>query len=343
MIARMDPRATEPACEGPLQGLIDTLPMGVLLARNGRLLAANPRAHRLLGQAPSTGTPLATLFEHVPPALLGTGPDGDATTHLRTPGGRLHACIRARDIALVDGPARLLVLEDLSESDHAQARLREQSEALQAMAHRLLNVQEDERRALSRELHDDIGQSITAIKLTALTVADEDDGARRAALVAELTAIADHTIHKLRDLSMLLRPPQLDALGLEAALRWQASALFRNGAPALRLDIHAPAQRPAPDVELACFRIAQEALTNILRHAQARHVQLHLDGRGEALHLRVDDDGIGIDPARPPGLGLLTMRERAQLAGGSLRIDSDPRGTRLHACLPLQQAASHAA
>ncbi|GAB3316842.1 ATP-binding protein [Luteimonas notoginsengisoli] len=219
----------------------------------------------------------------------------------------------------------------------ASSGMREQSllrEELQAMAQRLLTAQEDERRALSRELHDDVGQSITAIKLGATALLD-DDPARRE-IVDEIVAIADHTVLKLRNLSLLLRPPQLDSLGLEAALRGQVALLERNTRTKITLRVPAMPQRPPPAVELACFRIAQEALTNALRHARATTIEVVIELDGQALHLRVEDDGRGVDPADVHGLGLLTMRERAQQLGGSLVIDSAPgRGTRVRATLPI--------
>ena len=206
---------------------------------------------------------------------------------------------------------------------------------LRAMTRRIITLQEDERTALSRELHDDIGQAITAIKLCAQALDDEDDS-RRAATVAEISDIADQTVVKLRNLSLLLRPPQLDALGLEAALRWQAGALFRGGRPRLVLQLQTLSQRPAPAVELACFRIAQEALTNVLRHADAPQVVVVLDASGGELCLSVTDDGRGFDPSRTPGLGLVTMRERAQQLGGRFEIDAgDIGGTVVRAWLPM--------
>lgn len=230
---------------------------------------------------------------------------------------------------------------------------------LQALTRRIITLQEDERAALSRELHDDVGQAITAIKLCAQALDDEDD-TRRAATVAEISAIADQTVVKLRNLSLLLRPPQLDALGLEAALRWQAGTMFRNGTPELVLSLQPLPQRPTPAAELACFRIAQEALTNVLRHAGATRVEVVLDAGVEeaaggaastgtpagheplgVLELRVEDDGDGFDFARNPGLGLVTMRERAEQIGGTLEVRRrDGGGTCVHARLPMAPHAT---
>jgi signal transduction histidine kinase len=254
-------------------------------------------------------------------------------------------------------PRELLPLADAMNALAARARasygevslsLREQSrlrEELQAVAQQLLTVQEDERRTLSRELHDDIGQSITAIKLAATSLAHDGpavDAATRREIVDEIVAIADQTVVKLRNLSLLLRPPQLDSLGLEAALRGQVAQLSRNTRLAIRLEVATIDERLPAAVELACFRIAQEALTNIARHADAEHVEIDValeeTGQGPVLRLRVSDDGRGVDPARPGGLGLLTMRERATQLGGSVSIT--PRtggGTVVHAMLPVPE------
>lgn len=239
-----------------------------------------------------------------------------------------------------------------------EGTVRRQRAELQALTRRIITLQEDERSALSRELHDDIGQAITAIKLCAQAVDDEDDD-RRAATVAEISQIADQTVMKLRNLSLLLRPPQLDALGLEAALRWQSGALFRGKAPELVLSLQPLPRRPAPEVELACFRIAQEALTNVLRHAGATRVEVTLamddtpiDGRRPAidgaagddvLELLVEDDGTGFDPRRSHGLGLVTMRERAEQLGGTLEVRRGARsGTCVCARLPMDPAPAAA-
>jgi signal transduction histidine kinase len=239
--------------------------------------------------------------------------------------------------AVLLGTALFFLLRRLrpGRDDELAARLRRQQHELQALAGRLIDLQETERRTLSRELHDDIGQAITAIKLGVLSI-DGEDEAVRAEIVQEIVSLADQTIAKLRDISMLLRPPQLDALGLEAALRWQGERLFRASPAQLELQLAPLAQRPDPAVELACFRIAQEALTNVLRHADARHVTLTLSPQRDGLMLSILDDGRGVAPDRIDGLGLLTMRERAQLLGGYVEIETESgAGTCVRAHLPL--------
>lgn len=218
----------------------------------------------------------------------------------------------------------------------AQGRLHEE---LQAMAHQLMTVQEDERRVLSRELHDDVGQSITAIKLCALALADEDADAR-AATAVEIVAIADETMAKLRNLSLLLRPPQLDMLGLEAALKGQAELLERSSRVRILLDVAPLPQRPLPAVELACFRIAQEAMTNALRHSDTDKISVRLLKSDDELLLEVRDAGSGFIANGQHGLGLITMRERAQQVGGTLEIETvADQGSCVRARFPLSDDA----
>ena len=230
--------------------------------------------------------------------------------------------------------------DEVSLSLQEQRRLREE---LQTVAQRLLTVQEDERRTLSRELHDDIGQSITAIKLAATSLTDDalaTDPQVRREILDEVIAIADQTVHKLRDLSLLLRPPQLDSLGLEPALRGQIAMLTRNGRLRIDLEVAPIDERLPAAVELACFRIAQEALTNVARHAGATRARVEVgfadEAGGRVLLLRVADDGRGLDPARQGGLGMLTMRERAAQLGGSVSVSTRAQGgTEVVARLPV--------
>jgi len=223
----------------------------------------------------------------------------------------------------------------------AAAAQTSETRQLHAVTQRLFSLQEDERRAISRELHDDIGQAITAIKMSAHAALDEHDPARRRRDLQSIIGVADDTVGKLRDISMLLRPPQLDALGLEAALRWQSGVLFRAADVRLETDIATLLKRPQDDIALACFRIAQESMTNALRHARARTVRLSLHETAQgALCLRVGDDGRGFEPLSSGagtglGLGLVMMRERAQSVGGFLHVESAPgHGCRLQLYLP---------
>jgi signal transduction histidine kinase len=223
------------------------------------------------------------------------------------------------------------------ERQHASAKL-------QVLSQRLVEVQENERRHIARELHDEIGQSLTAAEMNlhaALQAPGADALEHR---LAESIQAVERVLAQVHDLSLNLRPSMLDDLGLEPALRWYT---HRQAAlTGLRAEFRAdPLEaRLEPMIETECFRVAQEALTNVVRHSQARNVRLELSHRNGHLHLSVRDDGVGFDVAalrqeavRGASLGLLSMEERTALAGGGLEFNSAPgEGTEVHAWFPLR-------
>ncbi|MEE7559637.1 PAS domain S-box protein, partial [Xanthomonas sp. Kuri4-2] len=333
--------------EEQFRELVRVLPDGVMILADERVMYANAacagqfgfRGEALLGEPLQTlvaESDLALVREYLATGAERSEPVSPGRCMRRQDGSHFYAGLSAGDVRYGGRDCKLLVVRDLSEPERMRDALAESNAELQAMAKRLFSLQEDERRAISRDLHDDIGQAITAMKLSAHAALEEADDAPRREGLQEVVALADATIVKLRNLSMLLRPPQLDALGLEAALRWQASMLFRASQVRLQLDIQPLPERPGNEIEQACFRIAQESLTNALRHACAGEVALRLrPAEGTGLYLEVSDDGDGIDPDAPRGLGLIVMRERAQTAGGTLSIESAPgAGTRVALHLP---------
>jgi signal transduction histidine kinase len=224
--------------------------------------------------------------------------------------------------------------------------LRRANERLHAMSKRLLEVQEKERAVLARELHDHLGQSLTALKLSAGAVARTLQGAA-ARRIQQSVAIADHALSAVRALALDLRPPQLDQLGLTAALRDAIERIADHAG--IEADLVDESAGVVPDTVLATavFRVAQEALTNITRHADARRVVVELRVEAGDLVLVVTDDGVGFDydaararAVKGTSMGILGMEERVALAGGTLRVTSRPGGgTRVHARFPL---AGHA-
>ncbi|PPT90583.1 DNA-binding protein [Xanthomonas theicola] len=338
--------------EDQFRELVRVLPDGVAILHRDHVLYANAacagqfgyEGENLLGE-PLQGLVHRNDLQQVREQMRDAGDKGERGTPARMrrrDGSLFHAGLSFGTVRYSGRDCKLLIVRDLSEPERMRDALALSNRELQAMARRLFSLQEDERRAISRDLHDDIGQAITAMKLSAHAALDESDAARRREDLNEIVQLADSSITKLRNLSTLLRPPQLDALGLEAALRWQAGMLFRASPVRLQLDIAALPARPSGEVEQACFRIAQESLTNVLRHACAGEVRMTLsDERHRRLRLEVIDDGDGFDPAGPRGLGLIVMRERAQSAGGTLQIDTAPgAGTRVTLCLPYTMAAT---
>lgn len=222
--------------------------------------------------------------------------------------------------------------------------VRSSREQLDALSRRLLEVQENERRHVARELHDDIGQTLTAVKIGLLALRSAPHMASE--VLEEGLHTVDAAIDRVRRLSRHLRPAVLDDLGLVAALSWLVKQ--QNFSPT-RCVLEAPEDgRFPPTIETACFRVAQEALNNALRHAQAPAVRIQLAIRGGNLNLSITDDGVGFDVEEAQernrqgeSLGLLNMEERVRLAGGRFSIQSRPgRGTLVRAIFSLKSVTS---
>jgi signal transduction histidine kinase len=206
-----------------------------------------------------------------------------------------------------------------------------------------LETQEVERRHLARELHDQIGQSLTAVEINLQAAQQVSVSPALAAPLEESLKIIARIQEQVRELSFELRPSLLDHVGLAAALRWYSNQQARRAGFRVRFRADSIPSRVDPTVETACYRVAQEALTNVVRHAQATHVTVELNQAGESLRLLIRDDGAGFDllAARQraregAGLGLLGMEERVSLVGGHLEYKSRPaEGTEILAWFPL--------
>jgi signal transduction histidine kinase len=236
---------------------------------------------------------------------------------------------------------RILTLEaETSERFREIAHAREELKELSA---RLVSAQESERRAISRELHDQVGQSLSALLVTLGNLAAAVPPELAPALNPQIGAIrklAEGTVADVRNMALLLRPSMLDDLGLVPALQWQA----REVAKRTGLRVHVAATGLAEDLpdehKTSIYRIVQEALHNCSRHAEATTVRIVVRREADSLLLTVQDDGKGFNPQLERGLGLVGMEERVAHLGGALRIDSHPgRGTLLSVELPLPHPA----
>jgi two-component system sensor histidine kinase UhpB len=251
----------------------------------------------------------------------------------------------ARGIFGADGALAEIqsVGRDVTELKRVMDELGAARERLQRLSRRLLEVQEAERRHLARELHDDIGQGLTALKLNLESLARGRDSAAFEARIGEALETTRHTIERVRQLSINLRPLQLDDLGLAAALRSHLDRQAKLGGLAPHFEIQEVPLKLSADIETACFRVAQEAINNIVRHSKAANVWLRLFVAGERLALSVRDDGSGFDVAAAQkraaagaSLGVVSMEERVALAGGSFQIHSAPgQGTVVVASFPV--------
>ncbi|MBK7824505.1 sensor histidine kinase [Nannocystis sp.] len=239
------------------------------------------------------------------------------------------------------------VAERSSQLSAAYTQLQAKEERLRELSSRALLLQEAERRVIARELHDSAGQALTAIRINLQIIAQlAEAGARGSEKVAGLAArtltIADATLEEIRRAVSMLGPAILDDVGLVAAIQRLCDDLGERADTIIDCELDAPpASGLSPALESACYRVIQEALTNVARHARATRVVVRLALAPRKIHLEVHDNGRGFDPSptRPAGSvggrGLVGMRERVELLGGTLRIDSAPdMGTHVIVDLP---------
>lgn len=224
--------------------------------------------------------------------------------------------------------------------------LRAQSEESRQLASQVVRAQEAERQRLSRELHDEIGQALTAVSFNLQAYQMSISNSTFEAHLRESLNIIESTLHQVRDFALDLHPTILDDLGLVAALEWYVGRQAERAGLTIDLVTDPPETNLPADLNTTCFRIVQEALTNILRHAKAKKVLVDLRLYNGQLELVVRDDGIGFDvpaarqrAARGASVGLLGMQERAILLKGQLQIKSARgHGTEIRAIFPLSNA-----
>lgn len=237
----------------------------------------------------------------------------------------------------------VIVIDEVTERVRAERAVHESATRLQHLSRRLLAVQEEERRHLSRELHDEFGQLLASITLH-LHAAKGAAGPSAQASLDETIALLQRAGAQVRTLALELRPTMLETGGLESALKWLAQQhQQRTG---IVTEVVGHVTDVSGDLAIACFRVVQEALTNVVRHARAQHVWIELNQHEGSLELVVRDDGVGFDVTRTieraasgGNLGLLGMRERVEILGGRLKIESRVgEGTRICIALPLIDA-----
>lgn len=245
---------------------------------------------------------------------------------------------RERAIALAQ-----IITKELRESEANLARAMEQhrsdAEQIRDLLRRLVTVQEAERRGLSANLHDIVGQSLSVLGMGLQSIRGMLPGAAPKQLestFADMNRLLKDTMGSVRAVISDLRPPLLDDYGLYAAIEWHARQLESSTGLRVKVEGSALDPRPAPEVELALFRIAQEALVNVAKHAAANEARIFISGHGNVARLVVEDDGQGVgrskaanDPDVTSGWGMAVMRERAAAVGGAMRVEHPGQGTRV--------------
>ena len=231
---------------------------------------------------------------------------------------------------------RILRLERLSTLRFEEVK--QARKALQDLSARLVDAQETERRALSRELHDEVGQALSALLLAlgnAAAMISPDDNPEVRLQLLDTRRLAERTVAVVRDMCLLLRPSMLDDLGLLPALEWQARETTRTTKLQVSVKAEASLDDLSDENKTCIYRVVQEALHNVVRHAKAKYALIQLRDDGDALHLTVQDDGQGFAPDRQKGIGMLGMEERVKHLNGTFLVHSNPgSGTRIEVRLP---------
>jgi PAS domain S-box-containing protein len=332
---------------------------------HGRINEFNPAAEKMFARnrASVLGQDLADLI--IPPSLrdkhrrglerylaVGQGPllgKRIETTAMRADGKEFPVELSINRVHLEGPPLFTGFVRDITDRRRAEKQLRDSREQLRALAAYLQSVREEERTHIAREVHDELGQTLTALKMDLAwldkrmaEISDSGDLEQFEAKIRELPGRVDAIIATVRKIATELRPPVLDDLGLEAAIEWQIQEFEKRTGIKCRYTGNSKHMDLGQDRATAVFRIFQETLTNIVRHAEATQVNIHMREEGDKLVLEVQDNGRGMTGRELSGsrsLGLLGMRERATMLDGEVNIiGRQGKGTTVGVRIPMQSS-----
>jgi PAS domain S-box-containing protein len=346
--------------EAKFQGLLEAAPDAITAVnRQGKIVFANPQTEQLFGYQTEEllGKPIEILLlEHLRSKHVELRTDYFSKPHLRPMGAGLELFGKRKDaskfpveislspLETAEGTLVISAIRNITGRKQAEEKLRESNERLRNLARHLESIREEERVRIARELHDQLGQALIALKMDVTwlvkRLSENNEG-----LIKKTTAMSQligTTIKLVQKISTELRPSLLDDLGLVAAIEWQAQELQgRTGivcqlelGPEETFDIN-------PELNVTIFRILQETLTNIARHAQATEVNVHLTKQDSQLELIVNDNGIGITKAQifdPKSFGLIGIQERVHPWSGQVEIKGiSGAGTTVRVTISLEQ------
>ena len=343
-----------------LDGILNTVMEGIVsIDEQQHIMIFNPGAERMFGRtaAQMIGQPLGALVPERFRArhdeqirrFAATGETNRAMGRystifgLRASGEEFPAEATISKSGISPDVLLTVTLRDVSERVQAERALRNYAEQLRQLSRRMFEVEESERRRLARELHDRIGQNVTALSLNLNLVRSElpaDTLQKMSPRLNDCESLLYYTAQLVRDIQVDLRPPGLDELGLVAALNEHARQVVGRSSFKVTVVGTEIAPRLPPATEITLFRIVQEALNNISKHAQATEVTITVKASPDEVIVTIADNGRGFDPAARPAqptrsLGMVSMRERAESMGGTLRIESAPsQGSRVNVAAP---------
>jgi signal transduction histidine kinase len=343
-VALVQPESVVLATSGALPRSLPLVALGVLLLAGGFAWGATRSITRPVGVLTAEAEKIASgrLDEPIPD--LGRDEVGRLGRSL----DRMRASLADAMglVARANSELEGRVEERTRELHQAYQKLRDRDEQRARLLRTVITAQEDERKRIARELHDETTQSLAVLVMGLESAVAALRSGEREPRLDEVKALAVHILDEIHRLILDLRPSVLDDLGLYSAVRWYAERHLGERGISLRCELGpAPRTRLAPEVEIAVFRICQEAINNVLRHARADSVLIQLEAARGELRIEIEDDGQGFDPEGPgppdrPHYGLLGIQERAELLGGSATIESaEGQGTRVVVRVPLPQGA----
>jgi two-component system, NarL family, sensor histidine kinase UhpB len=339
-----------------MRAIFDLVPVAIWITEGESVVYANAACARLFGSEPRDSFAGQSVFNFLSPGshdlvrgkVVQALAQQDAVLTLNGEITRHDGTLRQVEMvvaALPDHQRTLvqMVISDITKQSQERHALLHSRRTLRELSANLVEAREEERRRIARELHDELGQRLTALKLELATLDRADDARARADRTQAMIDMVDDTVAATRRISMDLRPPMLDDLGLHAAIEWLAHDFERRTGLRAGLQLASVPELIEPKTATALYRIVQEALTNVVRHARATEVQIAVVRKEDAIEITVQDNGDGF-PSLPPhsprgSFGLIGIRERVLLLGGQLSVSNAPDGgARLVVSLPLVEA-----
>jgi len=344
-----EPGASQPLYQSIIDGVADSI---MVIDTDYQIILMNRAAHKFSADEISPSQPLLCyqLSHHLPVPCDGeTHPCplqqvrelGHPVTvvheHCQANGEKRIIEVNASPLSGTDGSFIGIIesMRDVTERYQTEVALRQYTDRLRSLTAQLAEVSEAERRRLSQELHDQVGQNLTALGINLNIIRAETATGASVPLLSRLDdsiSLVEQTTQRIRDVMADLRPPVLDDYGLVAALKWYGRRFNERTNIVMRVDGEEPSPRLSPRLENVLFRIAQEALTNVTKHAQATTVVATIEEYNGSVCLKIADDGIGFNSAHDTddegsqGWGIITMMERAEAEGGRCRIENGPEG-----------------
>ena len=330
--------------EARYRRIVDTSEEGIwMIDAVQRTYFVNPKMARMLGYSVEEmmGRDLHGFMDEegraISDANVKRRAQGIAEQHdfkfLRKDGSALWALLSTNPIRDTDGAyaGALAMITDITERKRAE-------DELHRLSHRLLQAEDSERRRIAKELHDSTAQDLVAVtmNLGALRELLASGDTKAARILEDTIALVENSVNDIRTLSYVLHPPRLDETGLTGALAEYAAGFTTRTDTRIRVEVAPDFGRLPEDMEIVLFRVVQEAIANVLRHAQSDTATIRLAHGAGSVVLEIEDYGRGMAGARAHGVGIVGMRERLQQLGGRIEIESDSGGTIIRAMLPLR-------